>query len=278
MVRVSVANQCPTGLSLSNAVIPENIATTTAALVGTLTAEDPDAGDQHVFAVLEGDGDVDNAVFQIVDNRLEIKAGVAVDYETQRQYSIRVQASDGLATFQKPLTILVTDVNEFAPLIEPQTLHVPELSVYGLSVGTVVAHDGDRWQSLRFAITGGNASGAFGIIPTTGEIVVINGGQLDYESQAKYTLTISATDSGQPLRTGTGTVTVLVDDVNEAPIFLTVPERVEGEFVGLLPADDPDAGDTLSFAVRDDPRFEVVAGRLKLKAGASLDRKQGPQC
>ncbi|MEM9972226.1 MAG: calsyntenin family protein, partial [Pseudomonadota bacterium] len=51
---------------------------------------------------------------------------------------------------------------------------------------------------------------------------------------------------------------------------LTIAENVDGAVVGRLSFDDPDAGDTHTFAVSDE-RFEIVHGELRVKPGMSLD-------
>ena len=66
-------------------------------------------------------------------------------------------------------------------------------------------------------------------------------------------------------------------DLNDAPTDIalgdnSVAENAPGAVVGTVIVDDPNAGDTHSFAV-DDARFEVADGRLKLKAGQSLDHE-----
>lgn len=277
MVGVAVANQPPTDITLSQTSIAENTDTAIPWTVGTLGAEDPDAGDVHVYSLVAGQGDADNRLFVIAGQDLQIKAGVALDHEAQAAHSVRLQAFDGAAATQKAFTIAVTDVNEYDPVVETQTLSVPERAVFGTSVGLLTAHDGDTTQTLRFAIVGGNEGGAFAIPPGTEEIVVVDGGQLDFESQRTYTLTVSATDNGQPPRSGSGTVIVQLEDVNEAPIFLAVRERVEGEWVGELPVRDPDGNQDLTFAVLNDHRFQVVDFQLKLNAGESLLRSAAGQ-
>ena len=43
--------------------------------------------------------------------------------------------------------------------------------------------------------------------------------KLDYETKNQYVLTLTAYDSGNPRRSGRTTLTINVDDVNEAPYF-----------------------------------------------------------
>ena len=267
LVQVAMAD-----IILSQTSIAENTSTATPLTIGTLRAQDPEAGELHMFTLVAGAGDADNGLFSIAGQELQIRAGVVLDHEMRAAYSVRVQASEGTAAVQKAFTITVSNVNEYDPVVEPQTLSVLERAVYGTPVGVLAAHDGDTSQSLSFAILAGNEGGAFAIPPGTGEIVVVDGDQLDFESQRTYTLTVSATDSGQPPRSGSGTVIIQLEDLNEAPIFLAVRERVEGEWVGELPVLDPDGDPALSFDIRNDDRFQVVDSQLKLNVGESLLR------
>jgi 1-phosphatidylinositol phosphodiesterase len=67
------------------------------AVVGTLSASDPDLGETFTFALASGRGDTDNQRFTIVGN--EIRAAVPLRLRQSDSYSIRVRAVDsgGLA-------------------------------------------------------------------------------------------------------------------------------------------------------------------------------------
>lgn len=78
------------------------------------------------------------------------------------------------------------------------------------------------------------------------------------------------------------TYTIKVVDLNdETPsdfqlLGSSIPESASaGKLVGRLFANDPDRGDTLTYTLLDDPsgNFELVGGRLLLKAGATLDHE-----
>jgi Ca2+-binding RTX toxin-like protein len=102
-------NQAPTNLSLSNSNITENQPINT--VIGDLTSTDPDAGDTFTYSLVTGTGDTDNALFTIAGNQLQTNA--IFDYETQNGYSVRIRTTDqGNLTFEKQLTIGVTDLNE----------------------------------------------------------------------------------------------------------------------------------------------------------------------
>jgi hypothetical protein len=145
----------------------------------------------------------------------------------------------------------------------------------------VVASDPNLGDVLTYAIVGGNESGIFAIDSASGALSVVDATQLDFESGIpSYSLTIQVTDDSKKLLSATNTITISVNDVNEAPLDLTLDattlaENAAGAAVGNLTVGDPDAGDSHVFTVSD-ARFEVVAGQLKLKAGVSLDFEAEP--
>ncbi|MEO1136574.1 MAG: LamG-like jellyroll fold domain-containing protein, partial [Pseudomonadota bacterium] len=102
-VPVADLNEAPTQVTLSNASITEN---EDGAVVGTLTAVDPDSGDAITFAASDDR-------FEIVDGQLKLKNGVSVDHEAESEISVTVTATDegGLSTTET-FSIDVADVNE----------------------------------------------------------------------------------------------------------------------------------------------------------------------
>jgi hypothetical protein len=100
------------------------------------------------------------------------------------------------------------------PVVSPAVFSIPENSPNGTVVGTVVATDPEL---LTFAITDGDANGAFAINSATGEITVASSAELDYELTTSYSLTVTATDT-EPLD-GSNTITINVTNVNDvAPV------------------------------------------------------------
>ena len=89
-ITVSDANEAPTALTLLDASVPENEPSGTN--VGDFAASDVDAGQQHTFTLVSGQGDADNGAFTIVGNTLRTAQGF--DFETDSSYSIRVRATD----------------------------------------------------------------------------------------------------------------------------------------------------------------------------------------
>ena len=82
---VEDVNEAPTALALDGTTVAENAE---GAVVGELTVTDPDAGDEHRFAV-------DDARFEVVDGALKLKAGAALDAEAEPEVKLTVTATDG---------------------------------------------------------------------------------------------------------------------------------------------------------------------------------------
>ena len=104
----NVANSTPTNISLSPSSVNENVATGTT--IGALSTTDSDSGDNHTYTLVSGTGDTDNASFTI--SGANLLTNTALDYETKNSYSVRIQTSDGTATYSKAFSISITDVDE----------------------------------------------------------------------------------------------------------------------------------------------------------------------
>lgn len=102
----------PTDISLVPSTIVENTSTVGQDLeVGRLAAVSQTASATYAFSFLAGSGDDDNGRFTIVDDRLPVKQGTPLDYESQSSYAVRIRVSDGFNQFDKQLSIAVTDLN-----------------------------------------------------------------------------------------------------------------------------------------------------------------------
>lgn len=109
-IEVSAANAVPTDIVLSNSSVGENQAAGTT--VGSLSAVDSDAGDTHTFSLVSGAGSTNNPSFSITAGGV-LETTASFDFEKKNSYSIRVRVTDaGGATFEKQLTISVTDVED----------------------------------------------------------------------------------------------------------------------------------------------------------------------
>ena len=105
--RYTPVNQAPTDVGLSNILVRELSAKGT--LVGTLTGVDPDAGDTFTYSLVN---DADGR-FQLVGNQLQVKNGVALDYEQPgdaKAPAVVVRATDKAGKFvEKTFALKVTN-------------------------------------------------------------------------------------------------------------------------------------------------------------------------
>ena len=91
-------NSKPTAIDISNNLVRELSATGT--LVGTLAGKDPDTGETFTYKLTDDAG----GRFQLVGNQLQVKNGVALDFEQSgaaKAPAVKVQVTDkGGLTFE----------------------------------------------------------------------------------------------------------------------------------------------------------------------------------
>ncbi|NOX45940.1 MAG: T9SS type A sorting domain-containing protein [Chlorobi bacterium] len=272
-------------ISTASFTINENSANGTA--VGTVSASDPDTGQTLSFSIIAGNT---SGAFQINPNSgaISVANSSALNYESNPTYSLMVEVEDngtGSLTDQATITINLNDVNE-SPDITSASFSINENSANGTAVGTVSASDPDTGQTLSFSIIGGNTSGAFQINSNTGEISVAYGTVLNYESNPVFSLLVQVQDNGSGSLTDQATITVNLIDVNENPNIanqnFNISESIgNGDLVGTLIATDPDAGQTLSFAIiagNTDNAFQLNSstGELTVANSTAIDVEINP--
>ena len=105
----TLVNEAPTGLSLSNDRVNENVPDNT--VVGSLITTDPDTEASFTYGLVTGEGDDDNSAFTIDGDQLKIN--LSPDFETKSNYKIRVKTQDAAGlTYEKALTVNINDINE----------------------------------------------------------------------------------------------------------------------------------------------------------------------
>ena len=106
-------NTAPSDITITNSSINEN--NSVGAIIGYLGTTDQNIGDTFSYSLVEGDGSHDNGSFTLVGTTL--KANAVFDYETKSSYSIRARTFDGIAYFEKIITISINYVDTHAPTI-----------------------------------------------------------------------------------------------------------------------------------------------------------------
>ncbi|MEO1251982.1 MAG: cadherin domain-containing protein [Pseudomonadota bacterium] len=259
-IDVGDVNETPNDVSLSNASVNENEA---GAVVGALSAFDPDDGDALTYTVSDDR-------FEVVGDELRLKEGVSFDHEETDALEITVTASDsGGLESAETFTINVANVNEAPSDVSLSNASVNENDA-GAVVGTLSAFDPDDGDALTYAVS----DDRFEVVGD--ELRLKEGVSFDHEEVDALEVTVTAIDSGG--LESAETFTINVADVNEAPSDVSlsnasVNENDAGAVVGALSAFDPDEDDALTYTVSDD-RFEVVGDELRLKEGVSFDHEE----
>ncbi|WP_409367586.1 cadherin domain-containing protein [Lysinibacillus sp. 38-6] len=272
-------NSTPTDITLSSYKVSENQQEGT--IVGTLSATDPDVGDTFTYSLVSGAGDNDNNSFTIEGN--ELRTNSPFDYERKSSYSIRVKVADRAgSSFEKTLTISVTDENEFPTNITLSSNVVSENEPPGTIVGTLSTTDPDAGDTFTYSLVnvdGNTNNTSFTIVGNT----LRTNRSFDYETKNSYSVRINVTDKGG--FTFEKVFTILITNVNESAtdIILSSNEVSEnqppGTLVGTLSAIDPDADSTFTYSLvngegdTDNSSFSIVGNSLKTNSPFDYETK-----
>jgi phosphodiesterase/alkaline phosphatase D-like protein len=203
-ISVNDINEAPTAIVLENDSIHENQATGT--LISYFTTTDVDAGDSHVYTLVAGLGDTDNASFDIVDDQLV--SAESFDFETRNSYSVRAQSEDsGGLTITQSYSITIIDVNDPPTSIALDNSDVDEEQAVGTVVGTFTSTDVDS-AGFEYSLVAGfgdadNAS--FSIVGDQLQSTVI----FDYGVQNSFNIRVQTDDGDGGTFQDTFTITII---------------------------------------------------------------------
>ena len=196
------------------------------------------------------------------------------------RFSYRVTDGDGAFSVVQ-VDVTVNGEND-QPQIAAQTFNVSEDESNGTSIGLVAANDVDAGVSgdLTYSIVGGSGQSIFGV-SASGDLVILDNSTLDFETTTSYTLDVRVTDgAGVPLN-ATATMTINVNDANEAPSVVvnnrtaTLAENVDTsgriKMGDILITDDALGTNNLSLAGADASLFVIDGTELFLRSGVTLD-------
>lgn len=241
-----------------------SIAENTAAIT-TVTASDPDAGTTITYSLAGG---ADAALFAIdsVTGVLRFVAEpnfeAAGDADANNIYDVIVRASDGSLFDDQAISVTVTNVNEFAPVITSAAT----VSFAENDTGTayqIVASDQDAGTTLTYSLTGSDA--ALFDVSASGAVTFKTAP--DFEATADvgtdnvYDLTVNASDGTLTASQG---VAITVTNVNEAPAITSAAtasfaENGSGTAYQIIAADPEGSGLTYSLTGADGALFNVSA-------------------
>ena len=221
-------------------------------VVGEVFASDRDQGDDGIVYYLIF-GKSRRKGFGINETTGQIYVTGTLDREKEEKISLKVLAKNrgaiqGADIDEVFVNITILDAND--PPVFSQDLYDVQISE-GLSIGSLVtfvsAKDSDSvpsWSRFSYSIPPEFDKNVFTINPQTGQVSVA--AELDRETTPVYNLTVLAVDTGSPSATGSATLIVNLEDINDnGPTLTTVSAEVmenqrAGTLVTSLTASDPD--------------------------------------
>ncbi|CAD6998022.1 unnamed protein product [Ceratitis capitata] len=250
--------------------------------VGSIQATDKDAGeDGKIYYLLVGSSN---------DRGFSINAMTGIMYvsrhldrETQNRVVLTVMAKNyggirGNDTDEAQVIISIQDGNDPPEFLKPlYTTRVSEAAPVGTKIANVKAVDKDvRMQNNQFSysIINGNLNQTFKVDPFSGDIETARA--LDRETVPVFSLIVGAIDTGVPPQTGTTTVKIELEDVNDnGPIF-----EASG-LTGYISENEP-AGTSIMTLAASDPDLPPNGGPFtyylvggKHKAFLTIDKHSG---
>ena len=260
--------------------------------VGNVSATDQDSGTNGLitYHLLTA-----SPQFQVDPSSGEITTIQELDREQRDSFNFVVEARDGGSprmSSRVSVCVTVSDVNDVAPAFRNtyEDISVREDVDVPSELLVVTATDGDspgtNNSRVEYSISSGNSDNTFEVDPSTGAFRVIN--ELDFEQRNLYTVTVTATDFGSPMRlSGSTTVRVTVIDVNDNVPMITSNFTVNvseqsppGSRLAQFTASDMDTGATLTYSIaggNEDMLFSIDNSTGLVTLVAMLDYEQQTQ-
>ncbi|KAM3964103.1 cadherin-related tumor suppressor fat [Aphomia sociella] len=274
-----------------SASVPENASIGANVLQVSATDVDEDANGRVRYSIASGD---ENRDFSISEDTGIVRVAKNLNFERKSRYILTIRAEDcakdDVRFDTAEISISIQDINDNPPtfLDSPYLAYVMEnvIPPNGGYIITIQAYDADSPpfnNQVRYFIKEGDGD-LFKINASSGEISLIR--TLDRESQDEYTLAVVAMDTGSPPLTGSGTVKIVVQDVNDnSPDFerqsykTSVKENLPSGTVILFPkATDKDLGNNakIRYSLFGDKseRFLIDPANGVIFTNATLDREE----
>ncbi|KAL0607956.1 Protocadherin beta-3 [Plecturocebus cupreus] len=204
--------------------------------IGSVSATDRDSG---------ANAQVTYSLLPPQDPRLPLASLVSVNADNGHLFALRSLDYEALQAFEPRLPalssealvrVLVLDANDNAPFVlyplqngsAPCTELVPRAAEPGYLVTKVVAVDGDSGQNawLSFQLLKATEPGLFGVWAHNGEVRTAR--LLSERDAAKHRLAVLVRDHGEPPRSATATLHVLLVDGFSQP-YLPLPEAAPAQ-------------------------------------------------
>ncbi|XP_059146713.1 cadherin-23-like isoform X2 [Physella acuta] len=187
---------------------------------------------------------------------------LSVDTSKKSDYTLVVSASDAGGRTDSlnstaVVTIVVTTVNDYAPqfLPGPYSIVINETQFkFGDAILMLTAYDNDTSKDGEFTFAFQSPQTKFSITQNGSVCEIRLNDNLDFENNdTRYELVVIVTDKGVPPKSGSGTVTIIVNDVNDNPPVcgsVINVERKEGATqIATLTCSDKDQNTKLNYSL-----------------------------
>lgn len=205
--------------------------------LGSVWDEDMGENTTQRVEIISGNGDND---FELTikntsntNKLIELRVVRKLDYETISSYRLLIRATDGGGRYSDmTVDINILDQNDNEPIfnISKYSAKVTENVTVGTAIIKVFATDSDSGDNGRVSYSIDHRSDPeeyFTIDPNAGWVKVNK--PLDYETQDRFSLTLQATDHGNPPQQGTAALDIIVENINEQPANVSI------EFLAAYP-------------------------------------------
>uniref|UniRef100_G3NQJ5 Cadherin, EGF LAG seven-pass G-type receptor 3 n=1 Tax=Gasterosteus aculeatus TaxID=69293 RepID=G3NQJ5_GASAC len=269
--------------------VKEDVRPHTEILRVSATDRDKDSNAAVHYNIISGNS---RGQFSIDSVTGEIHVVAPLDFESEREYTLRVRAQDNgrppLSNNTGIVSVQVTDVNDNPPIFvsTPFQASVLESAPIGSSILHIQAIDTDSSDNARleYRLTGTGSDTPFIINSATGWVTVSS--ILDRESVEHYFFGVEARDYGMPPLSATASVTITVhinitDANTHRPVFQSAhysisvnEDRPPGSTVVVISATDDDVGENarITYFLEDNiPQFRIDAGTGAITLQAELD-------
>lgn len=163
-----------------------------------------------------------------------------------------ISVTNGTEDGDQEVSITITDDDNSPIITASQSFSVDEDATDATVVGNVLATDADAGTTFsNWSITAGNGDGVFAINSSTGQLVINDKTNLDFETTESYTLTLTVTDGAN--LSAEEDVTIEVNDLNDNNPVVTASQTFDVDedaanttSVGTVAATDADANTSFS--------------------------------
>jgi cadherin EGF LAG seven-pass G-type receptor 1 len=248
-------------------------------VIAHIKATDADKGNNAAirYSIVGGNP---KSEFAIDSMSGEVSLTKPLDYEVLKSYRLVVRAQDGGTppkTNTTTLTVNVIDSNDNAPRF--YSSQIQETVLESVSVGhnivRVQAYDADEGSNseITYSITERDGNFPFAVDARTGQIHTTK--PLDREEKHRYSFQVVAVDGGVPPKSGSTTIQITVQDVNDNnPMFdpkyyeaIISEDQKPGTPVITVSASDPDEDSRL--------HYDIKSGNLRNRFSISTQNGLG---